>query len=100
MRRGGAVAIGCRGYGAGLAVHFRNKDGTVTVAEGQEGQNLLDVAHKHGVDLEGACDGACACSTCHVILDHDVYDALPAPSDEEEDMLDLAFGLTETSRLG
>ena len=50
---------------------------------------------------QGACGGSCACSTCHVIVDDpDKYDAMPEPSDDENDMLDLAFGLTETSRLG
>lgn len=58
------------------------------------------MAHANDVDLEGACDGACACSTCHVVLEKNVYDDLPAATEEEEDMLDLAFGLTETSRLG
>lgn len=49
----------------------------------------------------GACGGSCACSTCHVILeDPDIYDKIPEPDDDENDMLDLAFGLTETSRLG
>ena len=49
----------------------------------------------------GACECSLACSTCHVIVeDEDVFDALPEASEEEEDMLDLAFGLTETSRLG
>ena len=49
----------------------------------------------------GACEGSLACSTCHVIVvDPAVYAQLPEPSDEENDMLDLAFGLTETSRLG
>ena len=49
----------------------------------------------------GACGGSCACSTCHVIVqDPDVYDKIPEPDDDENDMLDLAFGLTETSRLG
>ena len=50
--------------------------------------------------LAGACDGSLACSTCHVILEQEQYDALPPPEEEEEDMLDLAFGLTDTSRLG
>ena len=50
--------------------------------------------------VAGACDGSLACSTCHLILEQDVYDALPAPDEEEEDMLDLAFELTDTSRLG
>lgn len=49
----------------------------------------------------GACGGSCACSTCHVIVqDPDMYDKLEEPDDDENDMLDLAFGLTETSRLG
>lgn len=49
----------------------------------------------------GACGGSCACSTCHVIVaDSDMYDKMEEPSDDENDMLDLAFGLTETSRLG
>ena len=48
----------------------------------------------------GACGGECACSTCHVVLPKDFYDSLPKPSEEELDMLDLASGLTETSRLG
>lgn len=49
----------------------------------------------------GACGGSCACSTCHVIIeDPGLYDQMPEPDDDENDMLDLAFGLTETSRLG
>ena len=66
-----------------------------------EGKNILEVAHDVNVDLEGACDCSCACSTCHVVLQPDDYAASSrAFTEEEEDMLDLAFGLTETSRLG
>lgn len=51
--------------------------------------------------MEGACGGSCACSTCHVIVeDEAMFDKMEEPSDDENDMLDLAFGLTETSRLG
>jgi ferredoxin len=50
--------------------------------------------------LSGACGGELACSTCHLVFDRDVFDTLPPKSDEEEDMLDLAFELTDTSRLG
>lgn len=64
------------------------------------GLSVLDVAHRHGVDIEGACEGQMACSTCHVVVDSAWFDKLPAPKEEEEDMLDLAFGLTRTSRLG
>lgn len=64
------------------------------------GLSVLEIAHKHGVDLEGACEGSLACSTCHVIIDPSWYASLKEPSEDEEDMLDLAFGLTKTSRLG
>jgi ferredoxin, 2Fe-2S len=64
------------------------------------GLSVLEIAHKHGIDLEGACEGSLACSTCHVIIDPSWYDSLKEPSEDEEDMLDLAFGLTKTSRLG
>ena len=65
------------------------------------GQSMLEVAHRNDIELEGACEGSLACSTCHVVIrDQSVYDKLPEPDDDENDMLDLAFGLTETSRLG
>jgi 2Fe-2S ferredoxin len=64
------------------------------------GFTVLDIAHRHGVDIEGACEGQMACSTCHVIVEEPWFGKLAAPSEEEEDMLDLAFGLTRTSRLG
>ncbi len=66
-----------------------------------EGISLLEVAHKNDIPLEGACEGSLACSTCHVIVeDEAVFNALPEATEDEEDMLDLAFGLTHTSRLG
>jgi ferredoxin, 2Fe-2S len=64
------------------------------------GLSVLEIAHKHGLDIEGACEGSMACSTCHVVVDPAWYGKLKTPSEEEEDMLDLAFGLTRTSRLG
>ncbi|MCP5369076.1 MAG: 2Fe-2S iron-sulfur cluster binding domain-containing protein [Rickettsiaceae bacterium] len=70
------------------------------VIEAQVGLSILDVAHQNNIDLEGACEGSLACATCHVILEKDIYDKLEAPEEAEEDMLDLAFGLTHTSRLG
>jgi 2Fe-2S ferredoxin len=68
--------------------------------EAPEGISILEVAHRNNIDLEGACEGSLACSTCHVIVDSNYYDKLDEPVEEEEDMLDLAFGLTHTSRLG
>lgn len=65
--------------------------------EGKVGQHLLEIAHNNEIDLEGACEASLACSTCHVILEDEIYDQLEEPEEEEEDMLDLAFGLTHTS---
>lgn len=80
---------------------FISPDGTVVKeVEAPLGLSVLEIAHRHDIDLEGACEGSLACSTCHVIVDAEWYDQLDAASDEEEDMLDLAFGLTRTSRLG
>ena len=64
------------------------------------GQSLLEVAKDNNIELEGACEGVCACSTCHCILPQEAYDLLEEPSEDEEDMLDMAFGLEPTSRLG
>jgi ferredoxin, 2Fe-2S len=64
------------------------------------GLSILEVAHDNDIDLEGACEGSLACATCHVILEEKIYNNLDEPTEAEEDMLDLAFGLTHTSRLG
>ncbi len=64
------------------------------------GLSVMEIAHRHGVDIEGACDGSLACSTCHVIVEPAWAGKLEEASEDEEDMLDLAFGLAETSRLG
>jgi ferredoxin, 2Fe-2S len=79
---------------------FIERDGTRREVEAPLGLSVLEIAHKHGVDIEGACEGSLACSTCHVIVDPEWYELLKEASEDEEDMLDLAFGLTKTSRLG
>lgn len=78
-----------------------DKDGSSKTVRVPLGTNLLEAAHANHVDLEGACECSLACSTCHVIIeDPQIFEKLPEPTDDENDMLDLAFGLTETSRLG
>jgi ferredoxin, 2Fe-2S len=64
------------------------------------GLSVLEIAHANHIPLEGACEGSLACSTCHVVVDPEYYDQLDEATEDEEDMLDLAFGLTHTSRLG
>ncbi|ODQ83043.1 hypothetical protein BABINDRAFT_159510 [Babjeviella inositovora NRRL Y-12698] len=86
--------------GEELKITFITKDGAQHTFDVSEGDSLLDIAQHYNLDMEGACGGSCACSTCHVIVDPEMYDEIPEPTDDENDMLDLAFGLTETSRLG
>jgi 2Fe-2S ferredoxin len=79
---------------------FIERNGSPREVDAPLGLSVLEVAHKHGVDIEGACEGSLACSTCHVIIDPTWAGKLAKPSEDEEDMLDLAFGLEKTSRLG
>lgn len=79
---------------------FETPQGDILNIDAPEGLSILEVAHLNSIDLEGACEGSLACSTCHVVVDPEWYDVLPEASEDEEDMLDLAFGLTHTSRLG
>jgi 2Fe-2S ferredoxin len=81
-------------------ITFIERNGAPREVEAPLGLSVLEVAHKHGVDIEGACEGSLACSTCHVIVDPAWFAKLGKPSEDEEDMLDLAFGLEKTSRLG
>ena len=81
-------------------VTFLLPDGARHVCEAPAGATLLEVARRHDIAIEGACGGAMACATCHVLVDEDWFDRLPEPLPEEEDMLDLAQEVGATSRLG
>lgn len=79
---------------------FIEPDGTKKEVDAPLGLSVMEIAHMHNIDLEGACEGSLACSTCHVVVEPEWFELLTEPLEEEEDMLDLAFGLTQTSRLG
>lgn len=82
------------------SVNFITPEGEKITVDAPNGISLLEVAHSNNIDLEGACEGSLACSTCHVIVSPEWYPKLAEATEDEEDMLDLAFGLTQTSRLG
>lgn len=67
--------------------------------EAKVGQTLMSAALAAGISIEAACDGNCACSTCHVYIDGEHFDRLTPASEEEEDMLDLALFVQPYSRL-
>ena len=79
---------------------FIERDGRRREIDAPVGMSVMEIARRHDIDIEGACEGSLACSTCHVIVDPEWYGRLGEASEEEEDMLDLAFNLTRTSRLG
>jgi 2Fe-2S ferredoxin len=79
---------------------FVEPNGTRHEVDAPVGLSVLEIAHANDISLEGACEGSLACSTCHVVVSADDYERLSEATEDEEDMLDLAFGLTRTSRLG
>src|SRR6516162_8915475 len=102
-RRGAGAATGTRcrpGSRLMPKMTFIERDGTRREVDAPLGASVLQVARRYDIDIEGACEGSLACSTCHVIVDPEWYDLLKEASEDEDDMLDLAFNLTKTSRLG
>ena len=81
-------------------ITFIYPDGSRKDVDAPIGLSIMEISHKHGIDIEGACGGCLACATCHVVVHPDWADKLEAKKEEEEDMLDLAFDLKKTSRLG
>ncbi|XP_078046832.1 adrenodoxin-like protein 2, mitochondrial Ferredoxin 2 isoform X2 [Augochlora pura] len=80
-------------------ITFIKANGEKIKAKGKEGDTILDIVVNNEIDLDGygACEGTLTCSTCHLIFPKEVYDTLPdKPTDEELDMLDLAYELTDT----
>mgnify|MGYP002725728675 CR=1 FL=1 len=102
MKKAAAVAAKVSTFSSAALpkITFIEPDGTNRSFDAKDGDTILDVAQRHGIDLEGACEGGMACSTCHVIVAGEWFERLDAASEEEEDMLDMAADLKPTSRLG
>ena len=79
---------------------FIHPDGSRAEVDAPVGLSILEIARQHDIDIEGACEGSLACATCHIIVAPEHFGRLPEITEDEEDMLDLAFGLEKTSRLG
>ncbi len=81
-------------------VTFTTPDGERRTIDAPAGLSLLEIARLHDLGIEGTCEGWLACATCHVVVAPEDSDRLDPPGEEEEAMLDLAPGVTATSRLG
>ena len=68
------------------------------VIEAESGMTVCDVLLANGIEIEHACEKSCACTTCHVIV-REGLESLPEANDEEDDLLDKAWGLELNSRL-
>jgi 2Fe-2S ferredoxin len=79
---------------------FINPDGDENFIDAENGLSIMEVARDHDLGIEGTCGGSISCCTCHVVIDEDWFPIVGKPNPDEEDMLDLAVGLTDTSRLG
>ena len=83
-------------YHLRVNITFIDRDGDEQTVQAKVGDTLLEVAKEYDIDLEGACEGTLSCSTCHLVVDPEWYDKIPDPlTEEEQDMLDLAYGLTD-----
>ena len=71
----------------------------IKVVDADEGVSILDVARTNGINLMGACEGACACGTCHIYIDEEHLAKIDKPSENEENVLDIVFNLQQNSRL-
>ena len=81
-------------------ITFIQPDGRAQTVEGEPGMTVMETAKKHLVEgIEAECGGACACATCHVYVDDQWRERVGPPAEMEEDMLDFAFDVRESSRL-
>lgn len=83
-----------------VTITYIDKDGCRKTVKGKVGDNVLYLAHRHGIEMEGACEASLACTTCHVYVDENSLSKLTPAEEKEEDLLDLAPFLKENSRLG
>ncbi|XP_037700475.1 adrenodoxin, mitochondrial-like [Choloepus didactylus] len=81
-----------------ITIHFINHDGETVITKGKIGDSLLDAVVENNSDIDGfgACEGTLAWSTCHLIFEEHIFEKLKAITDEENYMLDLAYGITDT----
>jgi ferredoxin, 2Fe-2S len=76
-----------------------DENGNSRELDAVEGWRVMEIIREHGIAIEAVCGGACACATCHVVVEPDWADRLHPPREDEESMLDMLPSVAETSRL-
>src|SRR5574344_2224539 len=82
-----------------IEINFIEPNGVSKTVKAEAGQTLLEVAKENDMSLIGACDGACACGTCHVYIDEETLKKIEPADDNEENVLDVVFNVQPNSRL-
>ena len=82
-----------------MKIIARDRKGVEHIIEGNEGWTVMEALRDAGLPITAECGGACACATCHVYVNEGWYEKLPAPSEAEIDMLDMALAVEPNSRL-
>lgn len=82
-----------------MMIYVTDLEGIEHELEAVEGWRVMEIIREYGLPIKAECGGACACATCHVYVDSDWLESLSQMTQEEEDMLDGAFDLQDTSRL-
>jgi ferredoxin len=80
-------------------INVIDHDGIRHELEAVEGWRVMEIIREHGLPMEGLCGGACACATCHVVVDESWANRLHPARDDEEAMLDELPALQPNSRL-
>lgn len=78
---------------------FIDKNKNQISVRAENGKSILDIAKENNIDLMGACDGNCACGTCHVYIDEETLKKIEPATEDEENVLDIVFNLQQNSRL-
>jgi len=78
---------------------FIDKNKNQISVQAENGKSILDIAKENNIDLMGACDGNCACGTCHVYIDEETLKKIEPATEDEENVLDIVFNLQQNSRL-
>lgn len=82
-----------------MKIFVTDQKGTEHALEAVEGWRVMEIIREYGLPIRAECGGACACATCHVYVDEGWVDQIPPKREEEEEMLDEAFDLRDSSRL-
>ena len=82
-----------------MKINVTDRDGQSHEVEGEEGLRIMEVLRELDYGVEAICGGMCSCATCHVYVDPDWFQRLPAREDDEEDLLDSLEHRQDNSRL-